>query len=76
MRLVTAGADQFAVLVGTGLNPREEAKRQKHYPILRQMAALAPKKQEEEKVKEVMGLEDVYRLFDVSTVNRCVSRAS
>ncbi|KAK8375280.1 hypothetical protein O3P69_020329 [Scylla paramamosain] len=63
VRLVTAGADQFAVLAGTDLAPRDEAKRQKNFPVLRQLVALAPKKGEEDK-EEGPGLEDIYRLFD------------
>ncbi|XP_045614420.1 uncharacterized protein [Procambarus clarkii] len=61
--LVRAGADQFAEVEGTGLNPREEAKRQGLYDILRQMAALAKKEPRPEDDK-IVALEDVYRLFE------------
>lgn len=67
--LVRAGADQFAEVEGTGLNPREEAKRQGLYDILRQMAALAKKEPQHEDDK-ILALEDVYRLFEVSSTRR------
>lgn len=70
LRLLAAGADQFAEVEGTGLNPREEAMRQRHYPILRQMVALAKKEPRTEDDK-IIALEDVYKLFEVS--DRCTS---
>lgn len=70
-RLLAAGADQFAEVEGTGMNPREEAMRQKHYPILRQMVALAKKEPRPEDDK-IIALEDVYKLFEVSGIKRNV----
>ncbi|XP_066980457.1 uncharacterized protein [Macrobrachium rosenbergii] len=63
VRLVMAGADQFAEVEGTGVNPREEAKRRGFYDILRQMAALVEKKPKHEEDKTVV-LEDIYKLFE------------
>ncbi|XP_068219711.1 uncharacterized protein [Palaemon carinicauda] len=63
VRLVMAGADQFAEVEGTGVNPREEAKRRGFYDILRQMAALVEKKPKHEDDKTVV-VEDIYRLFE------------
>ncbi|XP_042208914.1 uncharacterized protein LOC121857104 isoform X2 [Homarus americanus] len=64
VRLVRAGADQFAEVEGTGLNPREEAKRQGLYDILRAMAALAKKEEPLPEDDKIIALEDVYRLFE------------
>ncbi|KAK3879252.1 hypothetical protein Pcinc_016163 [Petrolisthes cinctipes] len=62
-RLMRAGADQFAELAGTELTPRQEAERQRHYPTIRQMSALA-KKQPRPDQDKLIALEDVYRLFE------------
>ena len=64
-----AGADQFAEVEGTGLNPREEAKRCGFFDVLQQMAALAEKKIPKEDDIAV-ALEDVYRLFEVSRAKK------
>nr|XP_053650048.1 uncharacterized protein LOC128700721 [Cherax quadricarinatus] len=73
--LVRAGADQFAEVEGTGLNPREEAKRQGLYDILRQMAALAKKEPQHEDDK-ILALEDVYRLFEDGYITEDADRSS
>ncbi|KAK4328896.1 hypothetical protein Pmani_000705 [Petrolisthes manimaculis] len=62
-RLMRAGADQFAEVAGTELTPRQEAERQRHYPTIRQMSALA-KKQPRPDQDKLIALEDVYRLFE------------
>ncbi|XP_076045342.1 uncharacterized protein LOC143027732 isoform X6 [Oratosquilla oratoria] len=62
-KLLAAGADQFARVDGTEVNPREEAKRRGFYEILRQMASLAKKKPRPEEDK-IIAIEDVFRLFE------------
>ncbi|KAK7081159.1 hypothetical protein SK128_026336 [Halocaridina rubra] len=63
VRLVTAGADQFAEVEGTGVSSREEAIRRGFYDVLRQMAALVEKKPRQEEDK-IIALEDIHTLFD------------
>ena len=63
--LLKAGADQFAEVEATGINPRQEAKRRKLYPILRQMVSFDRLQPRPEKCR-VIPIEDVFRLFDVS----------
>ncbi|XP_076045338.1 uncharacterized protein LOC143027732 isoform X2 [Oratosquilla oratoria] len=67
-KLLAAGADQFARVDGTEVNPREEAKRRGFYEILRQMASLAKKKPRPEEDK-IIAIEDVFRLFEDDNSN-------
>nr|XP_027239378.1 ankyrin repeat and SOCS box protein 8-like [Penaeus vannamei] len=74
VRLLSAGADQYAEVVGTGVNPMEEAKRCGFYDILRQMASLAKKEagepaaNEEQERENGKALEDVHRLFEGANI--------
>ena len=63
--LLKAGADQFAEVEATGINPREEAKRRRLYPILRQMVSY-DRMQPKPEITRIIPIEDVFRLFDVS----------
>lgn len=64
--LLRAGADQTAELYGTGVTPREEAKRRRYYSILKKMVSLAPSKSLAKSSKEeLVALEDIGKLFEV-----------
>ena len=66
--LLKAGADYTAEVNGTGTTPRDEAKRRKHYKILKKMLSLYPREKLTNNRDDYLAIEDVSRLFEVNIV--------